>query len=91
MVKCQECGKEFDKDRGLHLHIKAHKLSISDYYHKYFPRKDRHTGDLIKFKNKEQYFSSDFNSKTNLKSWLKKVSIDKAQAYCRDILQKRKD
>lgn len=90
MVKCQECGKEFEKDKGLHLHMKAHKFSIADYYHKHYPRKDLHTGDLIKFKSKEQYFSSDFNSKTNLKSWLKKIPIEKAREYCRNILKKRK-
>ena len=90
MVKCQECGKEFDKDKGLHLHLKAHKLSIADYYHKHYPRKDLHTGHLIKFKNKDQYFASDFNSKGNLKNWLKRIPIEKAQEYCRDILEKRK-
>tara|TARA_Y100000356_G_C11228884_1_gene273722 strand:- start:208 stop:1146 length:939 start_codon:yes stop_codon:yes gene_type:complete len=91
MVKCQECGKEFDKDRGLHLHIKAHKLSIGDYYHKYYPRRDKHTNELIKFKNKEQYFSSDFNNKRNLKTWLKNISTFEAQRYCKDLLIKRKE
>ena len=90
MAKCKNCGKEFDKDRGLHLHIKAHKLSIKDYYHQYFPRYDKHTGDLIKFKNKEQYFSSDFNNKRNLKSWLKKIPILEAKEYCRNLLVRRK-
>ena len=90
MVKCQECGKEFEKDKGLHLHLKAHKLSIADYYHKHYPRKDLHTGHLIKFKNKDQYFASDFNSKGNLKNWLKRIPIEKAQEYCRKILEKRK-
>tara|TARA_R100000742_G_C4276186_1_gene97095 strand:+ start:1268 stop:2206 length:939 start_codon:yes stop_codon:yes gene_type:complete len=91
MVKCQECGKEFDKDRGLHLHIKAHKLSIVQYYHKYYPRRDKHTNELIKFKNKEQYFSSDFNNKRNLKTWLKNIPIFEAQKYCKDLLLKRKE
>ena len=66
MVKCQACGKEFEKDRGLHLHIKAHKLSIGDYYHKYYPRRDRYTNELIKFKNKDQYFSSDFQMRESI-------------------------
>jgi|TARA_R110002020_G_scaffold204020_1_gene407864 hypothetical protein len=90
MAKCKNCGKEFDKDRGLHLHIKAHKLSIKDYYHQYFPRHDKHTGDLIKFKNKEQYFSSDFNNKRNLKSWLSKIPTSQAKEYCKELLVKRK-
>jgi hypothetical protein len=91
MVKCACCKKEFSKDKGLHLHLKAHKLSIKDYYHKYYPRYDKHTGELIKFKNKEQYFSSDFNNKRNLKSWLKKISSSEAKEYCRNLLVKRRE
>ena len=91
MVKCASCGKEFEKDRGLHLHLKAHKLSIGDYYNKYYPRYDKHTNELIKFKNKEQYFSSDFNNKRNLKNWLKKIKPSEAKEYCRDLLVKRKE
>jgi hypothetical protein len=67
MVECNVCKKEFEKDKSLHLHIKAHKLSIGDYYQTQFPRHDLHSKELIKFKNKEQYLSSDFNNKRNLK------------------------
>ena len=90
MVECNVCKKEFKEDKNLHLHIKAHKLSIGDYYQTQFPRRDLHTQELIKFKNKEQYFSADFNNKRNLKSWLKEVSMEKARKYCRGLLTKRK-
>jgi|TARA_Y100000034_G_C6885389_1_gene406459 hypothetical protein len=90
MVECSVCQKEFEGDKNLHLHIKAHKLSIGDYYHTQFPRHDLHTKELIKFKNKEQYFSTDFNNKRNLKSWLKQVSMEKAKKYCKGLLTKRK-
>ena len=90
MVECNVCKKEFEEDKNLHLHIKAHKLSIGDYYHTQFPRYDLHTRELIKFKNKEQYLSADFNNKRNLKSWLKQVSMEKAKKYCRGLLTKRK-
>ena len=63
MVKCKECGKEFKNDRGLHAHIKLHKLKVQDYYYKHFPRKDLHTGEFITFKNKDQYLNSDFNKR----------------------------
>ena len=89
MASCKICDKEFEKEKGLHLHLKAHKISIQDYYQKYYPRYDLHTKRLIKFKNKEQYFSTDFNSKLNLKNWLKKSPIEKAQKYCRDLLENR--
>ena len=90
MVECNVCKKEFKKDKNLHLHIKAHKLSIGDYYQTQFPRHDLHSKELIKFKNKEQYFSADFNNKRNLKSWLKEVSMEKARKYCKGLLTKRK-
>ena len=90
MVECNVCKKEFEEDKNLHLHIKAHKLAIGDYYQTQFPRHDLHTKDLIKFKNKEQYFSADFNNKRNLKSWLKEASMEKAKKYCKSLLTKRK-
>jgi len=91
MVSCKICDKEFEKDKSLHLHIKAHKLSIEEYYHQNYPRHDLHTGELIKYKNKDQYFSSDFNNKRNLKSWLKSIPNKDAQEYCTALLQKRKE
>ena len=91
MASCKIRGKEFEKDKGLHLHLKAHKISVKEYYQKYYPRYDLHTKDLIKFKNKEQYFSADFNNKSNLKYWLKKAPIEKAQEYCRNLLEKRRE
>jgi len=90
MVRCNVCKKEFEEERNLHFHIKAHKLSIGDYYQTQFPRHDLHTKEIIKFKNKEQYFSTDFNNKRNLKSWLKKASLEKAREYCKGLLIKRK-
>ena len=90
MVECNVCKKEFKEDKNLHLHIKAHKLAIGSYYHTQFPRYDLHTKELIKFKNKEQYFSADFNTKRNLKSWLKNSSVEKAREYCKALLVKRK-
>ncbi len=91
MVKCKECGKEFKNDRGLHAHIKLHKLKVQDYYYKHFPRKDLHTGEFITFKNKDQYLNSDFNNKNNMRLWLKKSPKDTVEKYCKEILLKRKE
>ena len=35
-VKCAVCGKEFETERQLHGHLKAHKLRMAEYYQKYF-------------------------------------------------------
>ena len=90
MAECIVCNKEFDSDRQLHAHIKAHDLRMVEYYQKHFPRHDFHTGDIIKFKNKKQYLSSDFNSRTNLRMWLKSQSEKDAKDYCTGLITNRK-
>lgn len=91
MVNCKVCGKEFESDRKLHAHIKAHSMRVVEYYQSQYPRYDRYDKKIIKFKTKEQYFSSDFNTRTNLKKWITSVPKEEAQAYCRDLLAKRKE
>ena len=87
---CQICEKEFKDHGGLHKHLKAHDLRVAEYYQQQHPRHDLYNGDLIKFKNKDQYFSTDFNSRTNLKMWLKNVPEDEAKQYCVKTLKARK-
>ena len=60
--KCKACGKEFETERRLHGHLKAHKLRVAAYYQKYYPRYDLYNNKIIKFKSKDYYFSTDFNS-----------------------------
>ena len=61
------------------------------YYQTYYERRDLLTNELISFKSKDQYLSSDFNDKNNMKKWLKSQPIEKAQEYCLKILNKRKN
>lgn len=91
MVKCAICGKEFQTDKQLHAHLKAHKLRVAEYYQQEFPRHDKFDKSIIKFKNKEQYLSSDFNSRITLKKWLKEASEAEAKQYCSELLAKRKE
>lgn len=65
LFNCLECQQEFDSERSLHAHIKKHDMYLHDYYVKHFARRDLHTGDLLPFKNKEQYFSSFFLNEDN--------------------------
>lgn len=90
-VACQVCQLEASDDKSLHKHLKVHDLRIAEYYQKYHPKLDLHDKSLIKFKNKDQYLSSDFNTRQNLKSWLESVDKEEAKKYCAEILQKRKD
>lgn len=90
-VICKIDGKEFKDEKSLHLALKSYGLNKEKYYHKYFPRKDLLTGEVINFKSKDQYFNSDFNDKNNMKKWLKNQPIERSQEYCRELLLKRKN
>ena len=89
MVKCEACEKEFESERRLHGHLKAHDLRMASYYQKYFPRKDWYNGEIIKFKSKEYYFDNDFNTRGNMQRWLKSKPLAESQEYCRSVIRKR--
>ena len=88
---CKECDKGFETEKQLHAHIKVHDLRVVGYYQKHYPRHDLYDEKIIKFKNKKQYFDTDFNSRTNLRMWLKKQTLDKRKEFCTKILTKRKE
>ena len=89
-IECKECGGKFIDDKSLHHHLKLHKLKIGDYYLKHFRRKDLYNNELIPFKNFNQYFETDFLSKTNLRMWLKGQGKDVQREYCTNLLKWRK-
>jgi len=89
-VICKVDGKEFKDEKSLHLALRGYGLNKEKYYHTFYPKKDLFSGETINFKNKEQYFNSDFNDKNNMKKWLKDQPIEKAQEYCKSLLVKRK-
>ena len=90
-VVCKVCSKTFPDDTSFHHHLKAHKIRQTEYYQKYYPRYDRYDNQIIKFKNKEQYFSATFNSKKNLKGWLMSVTPNIAQQYVKNYFIQRRD
>ena len=89
MVDCIICKKEFELDKQLHAHLKAHKMRMAEYYQTHFPRKDLFSGELIKFKNKDYYMTTDFNSRVNMKKWLSSIPKTKAKKYVEKIFTKR--
>lgn len=90
MVKCEACEKGFETERQLHGHLKAHGLRMASYYQKYFTRKDLYNGEIIKFKSKEYYFETDFNSRGNMQRWLRSKPLLDAKEYCKAVIEKRK-
>jgi hypothetical protein len=89
-VICKIDGKEFKDEKSLHLALKGYGLNKVKYYQTYYTRRDLLTNELINFKTKEQYLTSDFNDKNNMKKWLKEQPLEKSQEYCKELLIKRK-
>jgi len=88
---CKICSRHFEDDNSFHRHLKTHKTTQTIYYQTHFPRHDRYDNSLIKYKNKEYYFNTEFNSKKNLKLWLDSVSPQVSRKYIEDFLIKRKE
>ena len=88
-LECKACDKVFSSERSLHAHIKVHNLRVVSYYQKYYPRYDLHDGSIIKFKSKEQYFSQDFNNRTNQRKWIESQDKTDAKEYLKSLLEKR--
>ena len=68
-IKCQECNKDFPSDKSLHAHLKAHNLTVAEYYTTFYPRLNKLNGEPLPFKTKEEYFSSDFSTYQQMIKW----------------------
>jgi hypothetical protein len=62
-----------------------------EYYQTYEPRRDLLTGELINFKNKDYYFSNDFNNKNSMKKWLGQQTPEVQKEYLKKLLLQRKE
>ena len=62
-----------------------------EYYQTHEPRYDLLTGELINFKNKDYYFSNDFNNKISMKKWLKLQDLVLQKEYLKKLLFQRKE
>ena len=89
-VICKVDGREFKDEKSLHFALKKYGLNKTKYYQTYYERRDLLTGELINFKNKDQYLNSDFNHKNNLKKWLTSQPQETSKEYCKNLLIKRK-
>ncbi len=87
MEQCKICQGNAEEHKHFWLH---HKIKIADYYEKYYGKIDLFTGQPLLFKTREQYFSSDFNSRENLKEYLKSVPPERTRQYCINLFKARK-
>jgi hypothetical protein len=86
---CKECGEDFSSLRSLHHHIKKHDMILGDYYVKHFARKNKLSGNLIEFKNYEDYFERDFASYNQLVEWCDVADQEEVKEYILSLLKKR--
>ena len=89
MIECRKCGATFPTERSLHAHIKAHGMILADYYCLHYPRFCLWSGQPLQFKNKEEYFHSQFANRENMLLWLKKASIEERRNVILPMLQSR--
>ena len=86
---CKECEQKFDTIRSLHAHIKKHKMFLGDYYVKHFSRRNKLTGDLLPFKNYDDYFSKDFSQPHQMMEWCNTADSKEVKQYIGELLKRR--
>lgn len=86
--KCRICGLENPEPKHYYT---SHKITEANYYIQYYPKLDKLTGEVITFKNRDSYLLTDFNTKNNLKKWLKSQSKANQQKYLAEILIRRRE
>ena len=89
MNTCKICGAEFASERSLHAHLKTHKVMIAEYYTKYYPRYNLYNGDPLPFKKKDEYFSKDFSTHSQLLKWCAREPSDIVKPYILELLKRR--
>ena len=75
---------------ALHKHLRTLKITQELYYTKYYNKKDLLTGEDIEYKNPEQYLSSDFCNKNNIRKFVKEKPVE-AKAWAIQWLKSRKE
>jgi hypothetical protein len=81
MNDCKVCGKVFSSESGLHKHLKSHQITMAQYYTTYYPRESLLYKTPISFKNKKDYFNTDFCNKNELLEWCKKEDKNVVSDY----------
>ena len=92
MIVCKIDNSNHETNEALHKHLRKFKISQADYYVENFPRLDLLTGEKIEFKSFEQYFSTRFANKNNMKKWFKEnpdKNADMAISMLKERMEKK--
>lgn len=71
-VICQIDQTVHESIKDLHAHLKRFHVKQERYHHEYNPRFNLYTGELLPYKDYDQYMSQEFATKNELKAWIKK-------------------
>ncbi len=91
MIVCQIDGTTHESIESLYGHLKMLRVGRERYWHEHLPRRDKLTGELIPFKDYEQYTTQDFANKINLRNWLKVVPRAEGLEWSTKWLRDRKE
>lgn len=92
MIICEIDKTEHLSNDFLHKHLRKFKISQEAYYETYHPRFDMLTGERIRYKSFEQYFSTRFANKDNMKKWFQQnpdKNMDIAVAMLKERMEKK--
>tara|TARA_Y100001938_G_C8100282_1_gene441160 strand:+ start:1971 stop:2837 length:867 start_codon:yes stop_codon:yes gene_type:complete len=74
----------------LHTHIsRIHKIPLAEYYVNFYQKKDKHTGKLLPFTNKTDYFDNDFSCLKNFEKWAEAAEPEEVREYMLRQLKSR--
>lgn len=84
---CKICNQQIENNSHFY---NLHKIKISEYFHKFEPRRTKSDQQVI-FKNDiENYFEIEFNDLNERAAWLKSAPPDEQKEYLLNLLIKRK-
>jgi hypothetical protein len=92
MIICKVDNTSHVDNEALHKHLRKFKITQADYYELNYPRFDLLTGEKIEFKSFEQYFSTRFSNKNNMKKWFKEnpdKNADMAISMLKERMEKK--
>ena len=86
LISCKKCGKTFKNEGSLHKHLKMHDMTVAEYYTTYYPRTNKLTKELLPFRNKSEYFNTDFSTRSQMIKW---CYLNKGKQEVKDYILKQ--
>jgi len=86
---CKECESKFKSEGALHKHLKAHNMSMAEYYTRFYPRYNKLTKEPLPFKNKLDYFNIDFSNRGQMIEWCNNTDNNEVKEYIINQLKNR--